>query len=88
MKRFEEEGSVVKEERPPILLVVRNPIPRIPTPPIVVHLPRYKPPPFPGNSQNPIIIVKSDSGESLSSNYETAPKSRRSTPVEERKQRR
>jgi len=76
MKRFEEEGSAVKEERPLIPLVVRNPTPRIPTLPIIVRLPGYKPPPLPGNSQNPIIIVESDSGESSSSNYETAPESR------------
>ena len=76
VRRFEEEGSAVKEERPPIPLIVRNPTPRILTPPIIVHLPRYKPPPSSGNFQNLIIIVESDSGESLSSNYETAPESR------------
>ena len=86
IKRFEEEGSVVEEERPLIPLVVRNPTPHIPTPPIIIRLPGYKPPPLPGNSHNLIIIIESNSGESSSSNYETAPESRRSTPEEERKQ--
>jgi len=86
MKRLEEKGSVVEEKKPPVLLVVRNPTPHIPTPPIIVCLPGYKPPPPPGDYCNPTIIVKSDSGAS-SSNYETVPELRHLTPEEQKKQR-
>lgn len=90
MKRFEEEGSAVEEEKSPIPLVIRNPAPpcaSTPAPPPVVRLPGYRPPPPLGDLHNPIIIVESDS-EASSSNYEMAPESRHSTPEEQKKQRR
>jgi len=95
-KRFEEEGSLP----PPI--VVRNPTPPLamvlpgyqqtPSPvPIIVCLPMYQPPPPPGHPHNPILIDTSDvasSHTSSSSDYETAPESRCTTPEERKKDRR
>jgi len=94
-KRFKEEGSAP----PPI--VVRNPTPPLamilpghrqtPSPiPIVVRLPTHQPPPPPGHAHNPILIDVSDyeTSEESSSNYETAPESRCTTPEERKKLRR
>jgi len=91
-KRFEEEGSAP----PPI--VIRNPTPPLvtvlpryqqtPSPiPIVVRLPTHQPPPPPGHAHNPILIDVSDyeTSEESSSNYETAPESRCTTPEERKK---
>jgi len=98
-KRFEEEGSaappiVVRNPTPPLTMLLPGYV-RTPSPvPIVVRLPTHQPPPPPGHVQNPILIDVSDyatsngSSQSSSSDYETAPESKRTTPEEQRKLRR
>jgi len=91
-KRFEEEGSapppiVVQNPTPPLAMVLPG-YQQIPSPIlIVVRLPMHQPPPPPGHAQNPILIDVSDyeTSEESSSNYETAPESRCTTPEERKK---
>jgi len=88
-KRFEEEGSapppiVVRNPTPPLAMVLpghrQTPSPTL----IVVCLPTYQLLPPPGHAHNPILIDVSDyeTSEESSSNYETAPESRCTTPEE------
>jgi len=94
-KRFEEEGSapppiVVRNLTPPLAMVLPGHR-QTPSPiPIVVRLPTHQLPPPPGHAHNPILIDVSDyeTSEESSSNYETAPESRSTTPEEQKKLRR
>jgi len=55
--------------------------------PIVVCLPTHQPPPPPGHPHNPILIDVNEDETSYtsSSDYETAPESRCTTPEERKK---
>jgi len=98
-KQFEEEGSaapliVVRNPTPPLAVILPG-YKQTPSPvPIVIRLPTHQPPPPPGHAQNPILIDVSDyemskgSSSSSSSDYETAPESRCTTPEERKKLRR